>query len=831
VDSLVQDLRFGLRSLRRAPGLAALIVLTLGLGIGANTAIFSLMDQVLLRMLPVREPQELVLLDGPGPYSGRTENEMVFSVPMYRGLYAGSGQVLSGMFARYQQTATFVVGERSERVEAELVSGDYFNVLGVGPALGRALGHDDDRLPGGHPHVVLSHAFWQRRFGGSAAVLNTAVRVNGHPMTIVGVAAPGFNGVDISATVDLFVPLMMKAQMTPTWNDLDTWRSRWVTVMGRLQPGVSREQAAAALNVVYRQLLQEDFDTIRAPSAGLKARFLSKTLVLHSGSKGRSELRSQFSTPLVLLMAMVGLVLVIACANVANLLLARGASQRRETAIRLALGAGRGRVVRQRLVESLILAAGGAMSGLLFAWWTTSVLIHTLPFDRAVRGLSAEPDARVVAFAMAVSAITAILCGLAPALETTRPALTHALKQEVGTVAGGGSHARVRKGLVVAQVALSALLLVGAGLFARSLYNLRSLNPGFVADNLLQFSVDPALSGYERERSIALLGQVRDQLAATPGVVSASMAVVPAMTDSNWSASVRVQGYERKEGEDVSPSVNGVGPAYFATMGMALVQGREFSATDTAGAPKVAIVNETMAKYFWGRDNPIGRRFGFGRLENDHEIEVVGVVRDSKFTTLRAAVPRFVYIPYTQNDEFSAMTVYVRTRPEMTGAASAARQIVQRLDPNLPIFDMKTMTAQVDESLFLERLVAVLSMLFGALATLLAAVGLYGVMSYTVSRRTREIGIRMALGAERTSVLWMILREVAVMAAAGVLIGLPVAWALGRLVESQLYGLSPTDPFTLIMAATALSAVALLAGYVPARRATRVDPMLAIRDL
>jgi predicted permease len=830
MDQLRQDFRLAARSLRRAPAFSLVIILTLGLGIGANTAIFSLMDQVLLRTLPVRAPEELILFDGPGPFSGRTNNDKTFSVPMFRGLERGSRDVMEGMFARYDTSATLSTAKQSERVYAELVTGDYFRVLGVGSVVGRTLGPEDDRTPSGHPAVVLSYGYWQRRFGGQESVLNQELRINDHPMTVVGVAARGFSGIDTGSPADLFVPIMMKAELTPTWNDLDSWRSRWVTIMGRLKPGVTTTEARAALNVVYSQQLREDAKTLRATTPeNVRQRFLAKTLELLPGHKGRSDLRTQFSTPLIVLMAMVGLVLLIACANVANLLLARAAVQQKEVAIRLALGAGRWRVVRTRLTESFVLALGGAIVGIVFAWWTAGLLIDTLPFARAVRTLSADPDARVVLFAIAVSTATALIFGLAPAFQSSRPSLTTALKEDAGSVAGGGRQARFRKGLVIAQVALSVLLLAGAGLFARSLYNLRSLNPGFVAANLLQFSVDPALSGYSRERSLALFRQVQDDLAALPGATSAAAATVPAMTDSSWQMTVQVQGYTRKEGEDMNPTFNAVGPGYFATLGMPLVLGREFRATDARGASRVAIVNETMAKYFWGTENPIGRRFGFGRDENDSAIEVVGVVRDSKFATMRDESRRFVWIPYMQEEALDQMTFYVRTRPEVSGVAGAARDIVRRLDPNLPIFEMKTMEAQVDESLFLERLVASLSMLFGGLATVLAAVGLYGVMSYTVSRRTREIGIRMALGAARTSVLWMVLREVAVMAITGIVLGVPVAIGVSRLVESQLYGLSPTDPATLAVTATALTLVAMVAGYIPARRATKIDPMVALR--
>jgi len=806
------------------------VILTLGLGIGANTAIFSLMDQVLLRTLPVKEPQGLLLFNGPGPYSGRTNNDMVFSLPMFRGLEAGANNVLDGMFARFDTSATMAVGRQSERVYAELVTGDYFRVLGVTAVLGRTLGPEDDRNPGAHPVAVLSHGFWIRRFGGSPNVLNQDIRINGHPMTIVGVAAPRFAGVDSTSPADMFVPIMMKAEMTPTWNDIDSWRSRWVTVMGRLKPGVTRDQAAASMNVLYKQLLHEDFKTVtRVPSGTFRERFLAKNLELLPGNKGRSYLRSQFSTPLIVLMGMVGLVLLIACANVANLLLARAASQQKEVAIRLALGAGAWRVIRQRLTESFILALSGATVGVLFAWWTSSLLIETLPFERAVLTLSPDPDTRVVLFAIAISFVTALLFGLAPAFQASRPAVTSALKEEVGSVAGGGRQARVRKGLVVAQVALSVLLLAGAGLFARSLYNLRTLNPGFVTDNLLQFSVDAALSGYSRERSVALFDEMRTQLAALPGVTSVAAAVVPAMTESMWSSTIRVQGYTQKEEEDMNPAVNAVAPGYFATMGMPLVVGRDFRPSDVTGAPKVAIINEKMAKYFWGNENPIGRRFGWARDEGSFPMEVIGVVRDSKFTTLRDEVPRFVYMPYAQEESLDTMTFYVRMRGDAGGVPTAVRQVVQRLDPNLPIFDLKTMEAQVDQSLFLERLVASLSMLFGGLATVLASIGLYGVMSYTIAGRTRELGVRIALGAQRADVLRMVLKEAMFLVLIGIAVGVPASFASSRVISSMLFGLKPHDPVAMVTVIALLAAVGALAGFIPARRATKVDPMVALR--
>lgn len=828
LEQLLQDIRYAFRMVRRNPGFAAVVTLTLGLGIGANTAIFSLMDQVLLRTLPVHQPEELVLLDGPGAYQGRSTSVHAFSVPMFRGLQQASDPVLSGIVARYQVPATVSISNGAERAFAELVSGDYFRTLGVGTVLGRSLGPEDDRTPSAHPVVVLTYGYWQGRFAADIRVLNRTIRINAHPMTIVGVAAPGFTGIDMGQPADFFVPLMMKREMTPTWNDLDSWRSRWVTVMGRLKPGVSREQAAAALNVSYRQLLQEDSKTARLSPAG-RVRFLEKNLLALRGDWGRSQFRDQFALPLVVLMAMVSLVLLIACANIANLLLARAASEQKEIVIRLSLGAGRLRIVRQRLTESFVLVGCGTLAGLLFAWWTTGLLIEILPFDRVALTLSSYPDLRVALFACAVASATALVFGLVPALHATTPVLVSALKDGTGRVAGGGSRAHFRKVLVVAQIALSVWLLVGAGLFARSLHNLRRVDPGFAATDLLQFSLNAALSGYTLERAQALSHAIHDELRALPGVTSASLAVVPAMTNATRWQTVRVQGYVAAEGQDMDLTTNIVGPEYFATMAVPVAMGREFRRSDDDRAPRVAIVNESMAQYFWKGQDPIGRRFGRAGSETDDEYEVVGVVHDSKFTNFRDEIPRSYYIPYTQFDALNSITFYVRHRSEIEGLSSTVRQVVQRLNPNLPIFDMKTLESLVDDSLFQERLVASLSILFGVLATMVAAVGLYGVMSYAVSCRTQEIGIRMALGAARGSVLWMVLRDVVTLAAVGILLGLPAAALLSRFVESQLFGLSPTDPLTLVLSALALSSVALLAGYLPARRATRVDPIVALR--
>jgi predicted permease len=829
MNGLSRDIRHAIRSLRQAPGFVLIVVLTLGLGIGANTAIFSLMDQVLLRPLPVHDPSALVLLDGPGAFQGRTVNLATFSYPMYVD-FRDRNEVFSGVLARFPLSTTVVWRGASERANGELVSGNYFDVLGVPPALGRVLNAADDRVPGAHPVAVLSYGYWQRRFGGDPLVLNQTITVNGHPLTIVGVSARGFAGVQVGQAADVMLPLMMKAQMTPTWNDLDNRRSRWVTVMARLKPGVSRTAAEAAMNVIYRQINEQEVKDIPNNSENFRKRFVSKHLDVLPGHRGLSDLRREFSTPLIVLMSMVGVVLLIACANVANLLLARTTARQKEIALRLALGAGRGRIIRQQLVESGLLALAGTVVGLLLAWWTGGLLLAALPGDPAARNLSAEPDLRITGFAIGTGVLTALLFGIVPAIQATRAGVIGALKEESGSVAGGSRQARLRRVLVIGQVALSMLLLAGAGLFARSLYNLKWLDPGFRVDDLFVFSIDPSLSGYEGGRLTSLYRRMQEELVAVPGVRSVSMSEVGTLAGDNWSQTVRVDGYEAKEGEDLNPSVDGIGPRYFETMGIPLVSGREFTERDVIGAPKVAIINETMAKYFYGSSNPIGRRFGFGRGKPT-DIEIVGIAKDVRSVELRDQPPRYVYIPYAQDDSVTQLTYHVRAARDDGGAIAAGiRQSVRRLDPNLPIFNMKTMAVQIDESLFVERMVAVLSVAFGALATLLAAIGLYGVMSYAVTRRTREIGIRMALGAERGRVLWLVLREVAAMALAGIAGGLAAALWVTRQVQSQLYGLSPNDPLTLGIAMGLLATVAIASGYIPARRATTIDPMIALKQ-
>ena len=836
MSTLIQDLRYALRMLVRAPGFSIVIILTLGLGIGANTAIFSLMDQVLLRSLPVHDPSALVQLDGPGLFSGRTLQDRTFSYPMYRDLRDGN-TVFSGLVAEFGTPATLGHREQRERVDAELISGNTFDVLKVAPALGRALTPDDDRVPGGHLVAVLGYGYWQRRFAGDPSVIGYPVTINSTPMTIVGVAPPGFAGVMSTTAADVFVPLMMKAQLAPTEDDLMSRRSRFVKVVGRLKPGLTATAAKAELDVLYRQINEAELqDTFTDATDSFRTRFREKTLVLHSAARGLSNAREDFSTPLIMLMAMVGVVLLIACANVATLLLTRATTRQKEMAVRLALGAPRGRLIRQTLTEGFVLAGAGGLVGVLLSIWLGDLLLSMLPSDSLSQSISTTPDLRVGIFTLAIAIVTAVGFGLVPALQNAGVELNKTMR-EVGAATGGGTRqARLRKGLVVAQVALSMLLVAGGGLFARSLYNLQHLNRGFDSSGLVSFSVDPSLSGYDQARIRQFADRLLGDIRALPGVTSASLAEVAALTNSASRRTIEVQGYTPAERENMNAWANKVAPDYFRTMRLPLVAGREFSDSDDAGAPLVAIVNEAFARRFFGAESAIGRRFGWSAIDNPGAIEIVGVVKDAFYSSVRQGArgpeetPIFAYAPFAQGARLNAMTVYVRSTPEaLTALPEQLRRAARQADASLPVFSMQAVDTTVEQSLFSERMLAMLSAAFGLVATLLAAIGLYGVMAYTVSRRTREIGIRIALGAERRTVLWLVLREVAFITVAGIALAIPAAIALGGVVRSQLFGVSAADPWTMALASLVLGVVALVAGWLPARRAARVQPLLALR--
>ncbi|MEO7144675.1 MAG: ABC transporter permease [Bryobacteraceae bacterium] len=831
---LFSDLRYALRGLRKAPVFTLVAVLSLALGIGANAAIFTLLDQVMLRVLPVKDPGQLALLSMRGAHYGSNTGQNALSYPMYTDI-RDRNRVFSGMLCRYALPLSVNFHGRTERTPGELVSGNYFDVLGVTAALGRVLTPEDDRGEGGHPIAVLSYDYWVSRFAADPHVVGERILVNDFPVTVVGVSQRGFDGVEVGNSPGIRIPVTMKKQMTSgmwaeTYN-LQNRRGTWVNVFGRLRPGVSLVQAKASLQPLAHSILEMEVTEAAFSRASpyVRQQFLKGSMDVLPAARGRSGLREKFSTPLWVLMTMVGVVLLIACANLANLMIARAANRQKEMALRLALGAGRMRIARQLIVESLTLAALGGAAGLLVAAWTDHLLLRFLPTGDAPSPLTFSPDARVIVFTLAISAFTGVLFGFAPALQSSRAELALTLKEQAGAVIGGA--AQLRKGLVMAQVFLSLLLLIGAGLFVRSLQNLRTLDPGFRTSNLIAFSVDPTVNGYSKDRTMLFYRDLRERLAAIPGVETAALGLVRVLDNNEWDNSIAVEGYAPKPGEGMSPFFNAVSPGYFYALGIQMIAGREFLASDEARKDKVGVVNEKFAKrYFGGAERAVGRHFGFGGDPGTKtDIEIVGVIRDAKYQDLRETDREQDFVPYAQMDHAFGMTVYIRTRLAPEQLFGAVKQMVRGMDPNLPLYAMRTLDDQLNRSLLTERMVAFLAAAFGLLATFLAAVGLYGVMAYNVARRTREIGIRMALGAAASDVTWMVMREVLWLVGVGVALALPAALVLTRLVKSQLFGVTPNDPLSLIAATLGIVLVGALAGWIPAMRAMRIDPNRALR--
>ncbi len=845
VEMVGRDFAYAVRTLRRGRGFAAVAALTLALGIGANTAIFTLLDQVLLRLLPVKNPQQLVLLTMRGKHYGNNWGGNAISYPMYRD-FQDHNEVFSGMFCRFPNPVSMTFGAQSERVAAELVSGTYFDVLGVGTALGRAFTPEDDRVPDGHPLVMLSYDFWRQRFGGDRQIVGKTVLINKHEMTIIGVAQAGFDGVELGYSAKIFIPVMMEKEIIiGPMKMLTDRRSRWVNAFGRLRPGVTETKAKAALQPFMHSMLEMEVKEAAFHNASAYAReqFLKCWIDVLPGSQGRASLRRELRTPLWVLMATTGMVLLIACANIANLLLARATGRQKEIAVRLAMGATRGRIVGQLLIETLSLSALGGILGLALAFWADKALMAVyLPSDSNALNISAVPDFRILLFTLAVSVVTGVIFGLAPALQSTRPDVGRTLKDQAGAVVGGG-HGRLRNVLVVTQVALSLLLLIGAGLFLRSLKNLSNLGTGFPAERLVGFNIDPSLNGYTPQQLNGFYQQLTDSLGAIPGVKSVAVASMRIMENNEWDSGLTAEGYSPTKADDHPQAyMNQIGPGYFATLGVPIVAGRDFRLTDNhvikrADAtddfdttPTTVIINEKFAQRFFAGHNPVGMHLGFGTDPGTHtDMEIIGVVKDIKYTNLRDEIPIQAYVPYMNSPYLGGMTIYVRTAGEANQLMSSVRARMRELDANVPIYKMRTMEEQISNSLATERMIASLSTVFGFVATVLAIIGLYGVMSYSVAQRTREIGIRMALGAEQGKVIGMVMREVVTLIAIGIGVGVPAALVLTRVVKSQLYGLEAHDPWTLGLATGLLAMVACAAGYLPALRASRVDPMKALR--
>jgi predicted permease len=832
LDRLVQDVQYGVRTLAKNPAFTLVAMATLALGIGANTAMFSLLDQVVLRLLPVSHPEQLVIIRETGNHYGNSYGPNTVSWPLFEDL-RDNNQAFSGMFCRFPATVTLGYGARAGQIRAELISGSYFPILGVRAALGRTIAPDDDAVPDSSPVVVISYSFWRSYFEGDRNIVGRTIALNSQAMTVIGVAQPGFDGVDLGVPAKVFVPIMMKTEMTPHSDGLKDRRRRlsWVTAYGRLKPGIGVQQAQASLQPLLHSILEmevQEPEFMRSATAADRPLFLRNRVELLPGSD--NGLREYMRRPLWLLIALTGAVLLLACANLANLLLARATAREREFAVRLAIGASRARIVRQLLIESLLLSSAGAVLGLALAFLADRVLLRIyLPADAAAEFVvSPIPDGRVLAFVVGVMLLTSLVFGLLPAVRGSRTEITLSLKDRSGALSAGGIS--LRRMLVGVQVALSLLLLVGAGLFVRTLRNLESLGPGFPTDHLLTFTIDPSLNGYSDEQTKSFYQRLNINLQAMPGVASVGFSAMPLLKGYAWQNAVLGKDFEGAPIEE-QPVLSEIGPNYFATLGIPIVAGRDFTARDIVPA-NYAVINESFAReYFPGR-NPIGQRFG---LVNDMEpaspdTEVIGVIPDKKYRDLRETPPPQAYFPYFNGVHFRFMNVYLRTQADPRLIEDELRKRMRQFDPHVPVVDLQTVDEQIGFSLRTERLVASLSGVFGGLATLLAVIGLYGVMAYVVMRRTREIGIRIALGALRSNVIAMVMREVFLLIGSGLAAGIVLALLLADLIQNQIYGLSARDPLTLVGSAVILTVAAGLAGFIPALRASSVDPTIALRQ-
>jgi predicted permease len=825
------DLRLALRGLRRNPLFATVAILSLALGIGANTAIFTLLDQIVLRKLPVRAPDELVMLYQEGPHNGSNMGHRMHSYPFYQDLQQRA-EPLGEVLCRRLAPVSVSIGNATERVEAEMVSGNYFSLLGVQPAVGRLFNsQEDDQTYRGHPVVVLSYDYWVSRFARNPEVVGSKILVNDYAMTIVGVSAQGFSGIDPAQAPQIRVPVLMKPVVTPDWPwlHMDDRRARWVQVFARLKPGYTVESAQAPLQGLFTQVRAYEMTLPAAKdwSSYSREQFMKGRLRLESAAGGFSGIRNNFSTALTFLMCMVGLVLLIACANVANLLIARAFARQKELAVRLSLGASRGRLVRQMLVESLVLAGAGALVGLVFAVVLTRTLLALVPSQGQPLLISANPDMRILGFALGLTVVTALVFGLLPAFRASRPDPWTTLKDTIGSIAGTRGSLFLRKSLVIAQVALSFLLLFGAGLFVRSLHNLKTTDTGVALDNLIAFQIAPSLSGYDNQRALQFYESLLERLRSAPGIKSAGSAAVPILSGDEWDSSMSVEGHRPGDGEDMQAFMNALSPGYFATMQIPILEGRDFTRLDAKEDAKVAIVNRRFAEHFFPGRSAVGKRIGWGvGPRTKLTIEIVGVVADSLYEGPREGVRRQVFIPAWGK---APAAVYVRALTGSASAFSIVRNEVKQLDATMPVYELKTLEGQLDETLLTDRLIALLSAGFGLLATLLASIGLYGVMAFAVARRTKELGVRLALGAQPTLVVWLVMKEVLLLLAIGLGLGIPAAVFLGRYVSSQLHAVQPADPLIAGATVVLLTVVSGAAGLIPAHRASRIDPILALR--
>ncbi|NNF26057.1 MAG: ABC transporter permease [Gemmatimonadetes bacterium] len=830
----MNQLRIAFRGLFKSPFVTSIAILSIALGIGANTAIFSLFDQLLIQSLPVDQPDRLVNLSQTQPIIGSTscnqagDCDEIFSYLTYRDLDQQQ-ESFAGLAGHRSFGANIAIRNQTRSGSGMLVTGSYFPLLGVQPRIGRLFSPADDENLGEHSVAVLSHDYWESELGSDPGVLNQTIIVNGHPFTVVGVVQEGFKGTTKGAEPDLFVPLSMRSQTTPGWDRFDDRRAHWIYVFARLRDGGTLEQATSSLNGLYTSIIQE----VEAPlqeglSEQTMERFLQKEIVVEGGRRGQSSLHGEAQTPLILLSTITGFVLLIACANIANLLLARGAGRSAEMAIRGALGGSRRRLLAQLMSESLLLAVLGGVASVLVAAWTLSIIGSLLPPD-AVEAMDLSLSPGALGYTALLTLGTGVLFGLYPALQNTRSDLASILKSNTGQPSGARSAARLRKVLVTAQISLSMALLVAAGLFIRSLVNVSQVDLGLNSDNVITFGISPELNGYDDDRSLALFNEVERELAALPGVSSVSAALVPVLAGSNWGQNVSVEGFEAGPDTDTNSRYNSVGPNYFSTLGIPLLAGREFTESDVQGAPEVVIVNEAFTRKFNldGR-NAVGKYMAFGRTD-ELDMQIVGVVEDARYAQVKQDVPPLFFTAYPQREGMGSLSFYARTDLDPTLVMGSVRGVIQSLDPNLPLEEFKSLDDQVKENVFLDRFISTMAAAFAVLATVLASVGLYGVLSFLVAQRTREFGLRMALGADSGRVQKLVLKQLTRMLVVGCVLGIGAAIALGRAAQSLLYGMEGTDPLVVLLVTGLLAIIAVSAGFLPALRASRVDPMEALR--
>ncbi len=821
-----------MRGLRRSPVFTAAAVLSLALGIGANTAIFSLLNQVALRSLPVPNPERLVVVhgsySGPGDSSSRwrTNSESVFPYPFYRDL-RDRVPVFSDTIASALAPVRITWRSETRAADAQMVSGNYFTALGIPATLGRVLAPRDDGAPGANPVAVLSHAFWESTLGADPSIPGKTISINGHSFVVIGVAKAGFRGLVQGEAPEVFVPIAMAKQVWPVMPSLEKRTFSWLNVFARLKPGESWSRAQAAVDVVFHAIKEADRGQAAAPRSPRDQDDASESrLELRPAARGITELREKWEKPLTVLTVMVGLVLLIACANVAGLLVARAAGRQREIAVRLALGARRATLVRQLFAEGLLLALAGAATGLALERWSTSALLSMLPRNATSAWVASSIDMRLLGYCLGVSIFSALLFALAPALGATRPHMAATLKDQALGIVSAGYSSKLRRALVTAQVAISFLLVVGAGLFTVSASKLTGADRGFRASGLSMFTVDATLIRTGTVAATSFYHDLLERLSALPGQTGVTASDAGPYSSTGFGSGIRVEGYHPVGKDFASASLESVSPGYFRIFGIPLRAGREFDERDTQGAPKTVVVNEAFVKKYFNSQNPLGRHVSFGGKALDREI--AGVAANVRSDVRREVEPQ-IYFPYTQRDLPARMAFYVRVTGDGERAAWVIRKTVREADAGLPTPEIKSLDLRIRESLYTNRMVAALSAVFGGLATLLAAIGIYGVIAFAVARRTREIGLRMALGALPSSALWMVLADASRMVAPGIIIGIAGAFGLGRYIESQLFGIKSASFEVYAGAAGVLAAVAALAAYWPARRASRIDPITALR--